>query len=201
MDRNDWNRRYADTERVWGAEPNVFLVDEVADLAPGRALDLAAGEGRNAIWLAGRGWRVVAVDFAEVGLAKGRVVAAERGLDVEWVHADLLEYEPEPAAFDLVLLFYLQIPWVQMRAVLARAANAVAPGGTFLLVGHDSLNLEHGHGGPQSPAVLYTPDRVAAELAGLRIEQAARRHRLVTTERGEATAIDCLVRARRDSGH
>lgn len=195
MKQTDWNRRYADQELFWSGEPNLFLVEQVADLPPGRAIDLAAGEGRNAIWLAGLGWRTTAVDFAETGLEKGRRIAEGRGLEIDWIKADLLEFDPGSDCFDLVLLFYLQIPWNQMRVVLARAAKAVAPGGTFLLVGHDRSNLKQGHGGPSSEKVLYTPEEVAGELASLRIVEAATRLRPVEVEGGAVHAIDCLVRA------
>jgi SAM-dependent methyltransferase len=196
VDRNDWNRRYAEKELIWSAEPNRFLVEELAELPPGRAIDLAAGEGRNAIWLAQRGWRVTAVDYSNVGLEKGRQIAAQQGVKLEWVEADLLEYEIGSAAWELVLIFYLQLPWDWMSNVLRRAAESVAPGGTLLLVGHDSANLEGGHGGPKDAAVLYTAERVAAELGVLRIVEAALRERPVDLEDGgSATALDCLVRA------
>ena len=199
MKREDWNRRYAEEELFWSGEPNRFLVEEVVDLPPGRAIDLAAGEGRNAIWLAERGWRTTAVDFAETGLDKGRRIAAEHGIEIDWIQADLLEFDLGGACFDLVLLFYLQIPWDEMRIVLGRAAKAVAPGGTFLLVGHDRSNLKQGHGGPSSEKVLYTADDVAGELAGLRINEAATRLRPVDHEGTIVQAIDCLVRAVADS--
>jgi len=195
MDREDWNARYAGSELAWTAEPNRFLVEEVASLVPGRALDLAAGEGRNSVWLAEQGWRVDAVDFSGVGLEKGRRRAEERGVSVTWIEADLLAYAPEGASYDLVILFFLQIPWASMREVLRRASRAVTPGGTFLLVGHDRTNLEQGHGGPKSPDVLYTPDQIVAELPGLEVTEAARRLRPVEVEEGTVSAIDCLVRA------
>ncbi len=200
MDREDWNRRYAGSELLWTAEPNRFLVAETVGLPPGRALDLACGEGRNAVWLAERGWRATGVDFSGVALAKARRLADARGVDVEWVEADLLAYRPEPAAFELVLVFYLQVPAAERRQALRGAAGAVAPGGTFLLVAHDRDNLEHGHGGPQEPAVLYTAADVAADLAGsgLELERAERVERPVQTPDGERVALDALGRARRD---
>ena len=134
MDSASWDRRYEGRELVWTAEPNRFLVAEAEALAPGRAIDLACGEGRNAIWLAERGWQAVGADFSEVGLQKARELAHERGVNVEWVAADLLDYRPDPRAFDLVLVFYLQVPAAQRRPILQAAAEAVAPGGTFLLV-------------------------------------------------------------------
>lgn len=196
MDHEDWNRRYREKDLLWSAEPNRFLVGEVADLAPGRALDLGAGEGRNAIWLAERGWRVTAVDFSEVALEKARRIAAEREVAIETAFADLTEYRPEPAAYDLVLLLYLHMPPSEMAGVVDRAARAVAPGGTFLLIGHDRTNLENGHGGPRDPELLYVADEIAGLLPGLEIAEAGTRRRPVETEQGTVTAIDCLVRAR-----
>jgi SAM-dependent methyltransferase len=196
MDREDWNRRYAGRELLWTAEPNRFLVEELATLPPGRALDLACGEGRNAIWLAGRGFTVDAVDFSDVALEKARALAAGRGVQVRWIEADVESFDPRQAAYDLVILFYLHLPWDRMKPMLRRAAAAVAAGGTFLLVGHDLENLTRGHGGPQSPEVLYTPRQVAGQLDRLDLVTAARRERPVDTGEESGVAIDCLVRAR-----
>ena len=140
MDSASWDRRYDGSELVWTAEPNRFLVAETETLAPGRAIDLACGEGRNAVWLAERGWQAVGADFSEVGLRKARELADSRGVTVEWVAADLLDYHPDPRAFDLVLVFYLQVPASERRPIFRAAVDAVAPGGTFLVVAHDSSN-------------------------------------------------------------
>ncbi len=199
MDREEWDRRYAGSELLWTAQANRFLVEESGDLSPGRALDVACGEGRNAVWLAERGWRVTGVDFSEVALEKARGLAEMRDVKAEWVQADLLEYRPAPRAFDLVIVFYLQVPAAERRGILRAAADAVAAGGRLLLVAHDSSNLEHGHGGPQNPAVLYTAADVVADLdnSGLEIERAELVGRPVETPDGERTALDALVRARR----
>jgi SAM-dependent methyltransferase len=195
MKREDWNRRYADTGLLWSAAPNRFLVAEVGELEPGRALDLACGEGRNAVWLAEQGWQVVGVDYSDVALAKAARLAAERGVDIELLEADLLVYEPPSLRYDLVCVLYLQLPQEERRLVLGRAAAAVAPGGTFLLVGHDLTNLADGHGGPSDPAVLLTPEDVRSELPGLEVVKAERVLRPV--EGAERPAIDALVRAMR----
>jgi SAM-dependent methyltransferase len=197
VDRAAWDRRYAGTELVWTAEPNRFVVAEVAGLAPGRALDLACGEGRNAVWLAGRGWAVTGVDFSAAALRKAARLAAARGVTVEWINADLLEHRPPPASAELVLLAYLQLPPDERRVVLGRAAAAVAPGGTLLVVAHDRSNLEGGHGGPGDPRVLATPAEVAAELPGLEVLRAETVTRPVETSDGPRRALDLLVRARR----
>jgi SAM-dependent methyltransferase len=192
--REAWDSKYAGSEFLWTEEPNRFLVFELDGLAPGRALDLACGEGRNAVWLAQQGWLVTGVDFSQVALAKAAQLAESRGVEVEWVEADLLDYRP-PAGLDLVVAFYLQVPAAERRLVLARAAEALAPGGTVLVVAHDLLNLTEGHGGPKEPEVLYTPDDVVGDLPGLDVERAERVRRPVPVDGGEAVAIDALVRA------
>ena len=194
-DRGYWNRRYASAELVWTAQPNRFLVAEIAGLAPGHALDLACGEGRNAVWLAERGWKVTGVDFSDIGLAKAERLAAARGVEIEWILADVLEYEPPAASFDLVALLYLQVRQEELRIVLARAADALAPGGTVFVVGHDLANLTEGYGGPSSPEVLYTAQDVVAGLAGLAVEKAERVTRTVPVDGEDRVAIDALVRA------
>lgn len=195
MDSAAWDQRYSGTELVWTAEPNRFLVREAADLAPGRALDVACGEGRNAVWLARQGWRVTAVDFSAVGIDKGRSLAERDGVEVEWIVSDVTTYQPTRAAFDLVAVLYLQLPRVELRAALANATSALAPRGTLLVIGHDSTNLTEGCGGPKDPAVLYGPDDVVDALPDVTVEKAERVRRTVETEDGTREAIDVLVRA------
>jgi len=196
VDRADWNERYAGSDLLWSAEPNRFLVAEVAALEPGRALDLACGEGRNAIWLAERGWRITGVDFSEVAIEKARHLAAGRGVDGAWLAVDLLEYRPPARAFDLVLVFYLHLPAEERAPILRAAAAGVAEGGTFLLVGHDADNLAHGYGGPRDPRVLYSAAEVLSDLdgCGLEVERSEQVQRPVETPDGERVALDTLVR-------
>lgn len=201
MDRHAWNERYDAAELVWSAGPNQFLVAEIEGVPPGRAIDLACGEGRNAIWLAEQGWRVTGVDFSAVGLAKGAHIAEARGVHVEWIEADVTTWEPPVAAFDLVAVFYLQLGAGDSRAALVHAARALAPGGTLLFVAHDLDNLTRGVGGPQDPAVLYRVDEVADVFAAeeLEVVKAQQVERTVATEEGSRQAIDALVRAVRPS--
>lgn len=211
VDARDWDARYAAAELLWSAGPNRFLAQEAAGLTSGRALDLACGEGRNAIWLAEQGWCATGVDFSEVAIERGWRIAAERGLAaapgagpaagrVALQVADLLAYEPEPEGYDLVAVFYLQLPAAERARVLAAAGRAVAPGGTLLVVGHDLLNLTEGVGGPKDTAALFTPADVVAEAcapAGLVVEKAQRVTRPVGDGQVMRDAIDALVRARR----
>jgi SAM-dependent methyltransferase len=204
MDAQAWDERYAATDLVWSVEPNAFVARECADLPPGRALDLAAGEGRNAIWLARQGWSVTAVDFSAVALGKGRRLAD--GADITWVTADATTWRPDHP-YDLALLAYLQLPADQRAAAVRTAFDALTPGGTFLLVAHDTTNLTEGTGGPQDASVLMTADDVLADLDGrsFEVQHAGRVERAVTAgdaHGGETalTAYDCLVRLRRGPG-
>jgi 2-polyprenyl-3-methyl-5-hydroxy-6-metoxy-1,4-benzoquinol methylase len=108
VDRDDWNARYSGTELVWSAEPNRFLVAEVAGLPVGRALDLAAGEGRNSVWLAEQGWDVTAVDFSDAALTKARELARTRSVPLRLVEVDVTWYTPAAQSYDPVLVAYLE---------------------------------------------------------------------------------------------
>jgi SAM-dependent methyltransferase len=200
VDASDWDERYAGREPVWSRGPNVFVERITSDLEPGHALDLAAGEGRNALWLASRGWTVEAVDFSREAIERGRAWAAETDVHgVRWVVADVLAHPVEARGYDLVLLSYLHLPRPEQLTVTRKAASAVAPGGMLLIVGHDPTNLTDGHGGPQEPEVLHGPEDYTAFLdaTGLEVERAEHVTREVETEDGTATAIDALVVARR----
>lgn len=200
VDREGWNRRYADRDYVWDVVPSRLLEAEIRHLAPGRALDPGCGEGRNTVWLASKGWRATGVDFSDVGLDKARALARRHGVQVRWLCRDLIRYRPRPRHYELVLMCYLQLPRDQLTVVVARAAAAVRPGGTFLYIAHDLSNLKHGHGGPRDPAVLCTPSDIVAMLPGFRVPRADVVKRPVDAEPGHggtpgAVALDGVVRA------
>ncbi len=201
MDANAWDERYAASELVWSVGPNQFVEAECAGLPPGQALDLAAGEGRNAIWLARRGWDVTAVDFSQVALDKGRTLAGD--VDVEWICADATTWN-RADSYDLVVIAYLQLPATERREAVRRGFGALRSGGTFLLVCHDTTNLTEGTGGPQDESVLLTAEDVLSDLADEDVEvvraERVERNVSVSDEHGgeaERTAYDCLVRLRR----
>ena len=187
MDAAAWDERYAATALVWSAGPNQFVESELASLTPGRALDLACGEGRNARWLADRGWQVTAIDWSEVAVDKGRQVNDA----VDWQVGDALT-TPLPTDLDLVVLAYFQVAADARRTAVRRSFDALAPGGTLFVIAHDSSNLTEGTGGPQDPAVLYTAADVLDDLpdADLEVVRAERVPRVVDA----GTAWDALVR-------
>lgn len=206
MDAGDWDERYSARELVWSAGPNPTVDEIVADLTPGTAIDLAAGEGRHARFLAQLGWQVTAVDFSATGLDKGRQVAGD--LPIDWVVADATAWvAPEPV--DLVLVTYLHLVPAQRRAALRNAWRSLRPGGTLVWLGHDTTNLTEGVGGPQEPEVLMTAQDVLTDLdsgeAAYSVRDARRIPRLVADHGhehdgpGPATAWDCLVWVERDS--
>jgi SAM-dependent methyltransferase len=200
FDATFWDERYAEHETVWGAAPNRWVEQELAELAPGTALDVACGEGRNAVWLAQRCWRVIAVDFSAVGLAKGAEHERRAGVryPIEWVCADVTTYRAA-SSVDVALICYLQLPAASRRAAVRAAAGTLAPGGMLLVVGHDSRNLTDGTGGPQDPAVLFTAADLVADLDGLGLQIERADEVLRPVEGADRPAIDALLRAVRAS--
>lgn len=194
MNSDDWDKRYREKKLVWSAGPNQFLVQELASMPVGRALDLACGEGRNAIWLAEQGWKVVASDYSPVAIEKAKARCSKLGLAVELRVADAAA--KVDGLFDLVAIFYLHLPREENKAVLRQAVTSLAPGGTLLYLGHDVRNIAEGIGGPQDPTILYGPVEIASLLPTLEIEKAETIRRPVEREGTTHDALDVLVRAR-----
>ena len=174
MERHAWEERYSAPDRKPLGEPNALVVEELAATPPGRALELATGEGRHALWLASRGWDVVAVDFSEVALRKAQAGARTNGHQVHFVVADVHTFPLPPARFDLVLATFFHPRPSERPALYPRLAEALAPGGTLLLVSYDKTNLAEGNKGPQDPDFLMDPPVLAAELdkLGLHVARA-----------------------------
>ena len=204
-----WDERYPDDRRRgWderhragdfeGSGPNPALVAAVADLRPGKALELASGSGTNAVWLAGQGWLTTAVDWSPVGLDNGRTKAEAAGVEVDWLERDLFEWSPPTGSFDLVVIVYLHVPPHERAVIYPRAAAAVAPGGRMVVVGHDRLNAAEGEGGPADEARLFTAAEIGAELLaadpGLVVERAEVVRRIPPPGRAP---IDALLVVRR----
>ncbi len=194
--RDAWNRRYSTDDYVWNRGANQFVETYLADLKPGSAIDLGAGEGRNAVWLAERGWRVTAVDFSAVGLEKGARLAADEELDVDFVEADATTYEPAELV-DLVIIVYLQLDEEDRLTALRHARSWLAPSGTLFVVAHDRSNVTSGYGGPPSADVCYTVEETLDALGDLDVVVARVAERTVTTDTGDRIALDTVVMATR----
>ena len=191
MDSAEWDERYRTHDHLWSVTPNLFVADRLSAVAPGRGLDLAAGEGRNAIWLASLGWQMTAVDFSDVAVSKGRAQSDA----VDFVVADIRTWETEQS-FDLVLIAYLHLVPGDYETVVRRARDWLAPGGELFLIGHDVSNITEGWGGPQDPDLLWDVSEVLGWLDGLVIVEAEVVNRPVDTDDGRKYARDTLVRAR-----
>lgn len=193
FDEGHWDDRYSESELLWSAGPNVFVADRLADLPPGRALDVAAGEGRNAIWLAERGWEVTAVDFSTVAIEKSRAMAEQRSVTLEWVESDVLTWEPTQPTYDLVLLAYLHLEPAAIGSLIARMWIWVAEGGHLFLVGHATRNLEEGYGGPPDPERLWDAEQLVSHLGEHRLIEGGVVEREVATDDGPRVALDTIV--------
>lgn len=197
MDARDWDERYTSAELVWGAPPNEIVVELATSLPRGRAVDLGCGEGRNALWLATRGWQVEGVDFSAVALEKAASTARDAPTAVRerlsWTCGDVLD-APLGQGLDLALIVYIHLPADERARLLRRVQDALAPGGALLMLGHHSRNLAEGVGGPQDPAILFSPEDVVAELdPQMRVEFA----RDLGRDTAKGLAIDALVFARK----
>lgn len=195
-----WENRYSERGQSWSGLPNAALEREAAPLVPGSALDLGCGEGGDALWLAGAGWRVTAVDISPTAIAFGAARAAEAGLDIRWIEADLASWWPEEE-FDLVSSHFLHSPVELPRDdILRRAAQAVAPGGMLLIVGHAAPPPGSGH--QHNDVALPTPDEVLASLDLAEgewsiVTNALVERRAVRPDGDAATHVDSVLSVRR----
>lgn len=198
MDSSGWDQRYSTKDLVWTGRANQFVEQHLADIEPGSAIDLGAGEGRNSVWLAQRGWKVTAVDFSQVGLDKALQLAADNNVEISIECADATTFEPTDLV-DLVVLSYLQLGQDDQRSILKRAVTWLRPGGTLFVIAHDRSNITDGYGGPPMPEVCYTVADTSDAIEGLDISTAEVAKRQVETNEGTRTALDTLVIARRPS--
>lgn len=195
-----WDARYSGTTKVWSGNPNPRLVEQVAGLTPGTALDVGAGEGADAVWLAQQGWEVTALDVSEVALTRTTAHAVEAGVGdrVTPVHHDLMLGDPLPGSYDLVSAQFWHPPAAERAEHVTRIGAAVRPGGTLLVVGHHpadlSTGMRSGHGHAER---VFTAEQIAAILPAdsWDIQVAAAQTREVVGEDGPVTLTDAVLRA------
>jgi SAM-dependent methyltransferase len=196
-----WDERYAQPGYAYGTEPNEFLAVAAARIPAGPVLSLGEGEGRNAAYLAGLGHRVVAVDQSEVGLAKARRLAAERGLTVETVCADLATFPIEPGAWAGVVSIFCHLPRRIRVPLYATIVRALRPGGVLVLEAYTPQQLARGTGGPRDPDMLVSLDDLTRELAGLEFVHARELEREVREgmyHTGVASVVQVIAAQRSD---
>ncbi|WP_084556839.1 class I SAM-dependent methyltransferase [Hamadaea tsunoensis] len=197
-----WDDRYGSADSVWSGNPNPRLVATVEALPPGDALDVGAGEGADAIWLAGRGWKVTGVDISQVALDRAADVAAtqagpEVAARITWRQADVLAWTPEREAYDLVSAQFMHLPWEDLQTLHRKLAAAVRPGGTLLIVGHHPSDVEAFDRPAHLAALMYPAERMAGTLdpADWEIE-ASNPGRAYTDGEGRTVTLhDAIVRA------
>ncbi|MGZ4560349.1 MAG: class I SAM-dependent methyltransferase [Mycobacteriaceae bacterium] len=188
MDASSWDKRYESEPVPWGTAPAAALAERIAPLAPGRAVDLACGDGRHAHWLAERGWQVTGVDFSPVAIDRAR--ATDPASRIDWHVGDVTDWAPT-GSVDLVVMSFLHLPMAQLVTVLARAGSWLSPTGRLLYLGHARENHTRGVGGPPDPTVLPDIDTLARGAHGLRVW--ALHH--VLRPAGDGTAIDVILDA------
>lgn len=200
MDASAWDERYRSADLVWGAEPNRFVRELCDPLPVGEAVDLACGEGRNALWLAGIGWTVTGLDYSPVALARAVALSAEQSPDVQdrltWRVADVTDDALELRSVDLALLSYLHLPPDQLTRLIVSASAALRPSGHLVVVGHDVRNLTEGVSGPQDPSLLYDP-AVIRDLLHRQPEMVVKRAETTLRPTVEGDALDTVVLAKR----
>jgi SAM-dependent methyltransferase len=197
-DAPDWDAAYSGGERIWSGNPNAALVAEVADLAPGHALDVGCGEGADAVWLAHQGWTVTAVDPSAVALDRARTAADAAGLDIAWRHAGLLDADLDHAGYDLVSVQYPALRKATDRGIERALLSAVAPGGTLLVVVHADMDAERARAHGFDPAdYVDVADLVGALDPTWEVVVDEEREREVIHGRGADHHLDRVVRVRR----
>lgn len=200
MDAHAWDERYRNDDLVWGIEPNQFVRRQCESFLPGAALDLACGEGRNALWLAQLGWQVLGIDYSSVAIARAEALTARQPYDVairlSWRVADVTTVAVKEESFDLALVSYVHLPPEQRAALMVKAARAVRSQGRLIVVGHDRRNLVEGVSGPQDETLLYDPHELS-DLLGALPDMSVQLAATVERPTDNGVALDTLVRARR----
>jgi SAM-dependent methyltransferase len=194
----EWDERYASSEQIWSGQPNAALVAEVAELKPGRALEVGCGEGADAVWLAGQDWDVTALDVSRVALERAMRHARDAGVRVQWVRGGLVEAALQAGAFDLVSAQYPALLRTPSKDAERLLLAAVAPGGVVLVIHHADIDVEQAEAHGFDPADYVSPSDVAALLGeDWHVDVNERRPRHVATGGGAHHTHDVVLRAHR----
>ena len=189
-----WDERYSAEEYAYGTTPNEFLVENFIHIPKGRVLSLAEGEGRNAVFLAKQGYSVTAVDASLVGLNKARKLAEENGVVVEFIHADLAEYDLGEDKWDGIVSIFIPLPSSLRKELYKKVIAGLKQNGVFLLEAYTPDQLNHGTGGGNSVDVMQTKESLRLELASLKFKHLIELERDVT-EGVFHTGIGSVVQA------
>lgn len=192
---NFWDHQFSVEGFKYGTQPNEFLRTQAPRLPPGaRVLLPGDGEGRNSVWLAGLGHRVLAVDLSEVGLRKARALAEARGVRIETEQADLADWAPRPGGFDAVVLTYLHLPPALRAPVHRRLAGALRPGGLLILEAFHPGQLDRTSGGPKQRDMLYPLATIEADFDGWLVHELGEETEVVLDEGPGHQGPACVTR-------
>ncbi|HZR03381.1 MAG TPA: class I SAM-dependent methyltransferase [Burkholderiales bacterium] len=197
--REFWDQRFAAEEYIFGLEPNVFLVSQRALFHPGmRVLDVAAGEGRNAVWLAEQGCEVLGIDLSPIGLEKARRLAAERGVAVAFEEADVRTWQWQQNSFDAIVSIFIQFAAPSERAIVFEGMQrALRPGGVLLIQGYTPQQVLYKTGGPPQVEHMYTTEMLRSAFAQLDIIHLAEHEEVLcegSKHVGRSALIDLVAR-------
>ena len=165
-----WDERYGAEEYAYGTKPNEFLEENVHQIPKGKILSLAEGEGRNAVFLAKQGYSVTAVDASLVGLNKARKLAEENGVAVEFIHADLADYDLGENKWDGIVSIFCPLPSALRKQLYKKVEAGLKRNGVFLLEAYTPDQLKHGTGGGNSVDVMQSKESLSLELSGLKFK-------------------------------
>lgn len=194
--REFWNHRYAMPGFAYGTEPNDFL-RELAPTLKGPVLCLGEGEGRNAVFLAQRGLDVTAVDLSATGLEKASKLATERGVTLTTQVVDLADFDLGTERWGAIVSIWCHLPERVRAKVHGGVKTALVPGGVFVLEAYTPRQLKFDTGGPKNAELLYEPEAVRTELAGLTLERCVELEREVSEgdwHRGKSAVLQVLAR-------
>jgi predicted TPR repeat methyltransferase len=201
MDKAFWDSKYSVDEYVYTKDVNRFVKESCSDLAPGKMIDLAGGEGRNTVFFAEQGWQAENIDLSPVGLEKCERLAAEKNVSdlVFTTNASALDFVSQLAPVDLGVIAYLQIPQGELAVAITRLVENIKPGGVFFGVWHALENLKDGFGGPQNPDFLPSEESMTQLLSSLplEIQFVANRDGQVQTKEGLKPSITLTAMATR----
>jgi predicted TPR repeat methyltransferase len=201
MDKAFWDSKYSVDEYIYTKDVNRFVKESLSDLAPGKMIDLAGGEGRNTVFFAEHGWQAENIDLSSVGLDKCQKLAAEKNVSdlVFTTNASALDFVSQLAPVDLGVIAYLQIPQGELAVAITRLVENIKPGGVFFGVWHALENLKDGFGGPQNPDFLPSEESMTQLLSSLplEIQFVANRDGQVQTKEGLKPSITLTAMATR----
>lgn len=194
-----WDERYAGDGYLFGTEPNAFLRSQQALLKQGAyCLAVADGEGRNGVWLAGQGLRVLSVEASAVALNKAKKLAQQRAVNVDFELADLLQWDWGVNRFDVVVAIFIQFTGAEQRGeMFAKIKRCLKPGGLLLLQGYTPRQLEYKTGGPPVAENLYTEPMLRSAFSEMEIIHLREHDDIIregTGHRGMSALIDLVAK-------